>query len=101
MMRRTGELVFSEPYEASNGTVIVTVSGGRGGSPVGVYTITADGTTWTPAVDAGRLALIGVCTGFVAALLGTVAVLRRPPWPELTERVMVALAEARISQLNR
>ncbi|TQC49586.1 hypothetical protein EEB14_09050 [Rhodococcus sp. WS4] len=92
-------LVFGEPYEASNGTVIVTVSrkgwGRRPECPVGIYTISAEGTTWTPAVDISRHALIGVCTGFAAAVIGTLAVLRRPPWPEMTERVMTALAEAR------
>ena len=64
-------LVFGEPYEASNGSVIVTVSrGGWCGFPeraIGIYTVTAAGTTWTPAVDASRHALIGVCTGLMAA----------------------------------
>lgn len=56
---------------------------------------------WTPAVDASRVAMIGACTGFMAALLATVAVLRRPPWPDMTERVMRALAEARIAESRR
>ena len=44
----------------------------------------ADGrATWVPAVDGHLMALIGTSTGFVAALLGTLAVLRRPPWPHL------------------
>ena len=95
-------LVFGEPYEASNGTVIITVSrsgwGRRAERPVGIYTVGAGGATWTPAVDASRHALIGVCTGFAAAVIGTIAVLRRPPWPEMTERVMTALAQARIAE---
>lgn len=86
-------LVFGEPYEAGDGTVIVTVS--RKGRAVGIYTVRAEGTTWTPAVDSSRYMVIGVCTGFVAAVIGTLAILRRPPWPEMTERVMIALAEAR------
>ena len=92
-------LIFGEPYEASSGAVIITVSrqGWRTGvqHPVGIYTVTGDGTVWTPTVDTGRVALIGVCTGFVAATISTLAVLHRPPWPEMTERVMVALAAAR------
>jgi hypothetical protein len=89
-------MIFSEPFEASNGTVIVTVSN-SGGRAVGIYTVTAQSVTWTPAVDGSRVALIAVCTGFVAALLGTAAVLRRPPWPDLTERAMAAISEAKFA----
>ncbi|WP_430334203.1 hypothetical protein [Rhodococcus sp. ACT016] len=93
-------LVFGEPYQVSDDITIVTVSrngwGRRPEHPVGIYTIRADGTTWTPVVDTGRHALIGVCTGFAAAVIGSLAVLRRPPWPEMTERVMARFAEARI-----
>lgn len=91
-------VVFSEPSETSNGTVIITVTrtGWRGVEhPVGVYAITASGTEWLPALDSNRHALIGVCTGFVAALLATVAVARRPPWPNLTPDVMRAIADAK------
>jgi hypothetical protein len=87
---------FGEPFEASNGAVIVTVS--SGGRPIGIFTVTADQATWTPAIDSHRIALIGVCTGFVAAALGTAAILRRPPWPDLTERAMTALLEAKIAR---
>jgi hypothetical protein len=92
-------MIFSEPYEASNGTVIVTVSSSSGRA-VGIYTVTAQSVTWTPAIDGSRVALIAVCTGFVAALLGTAAVLRRPPWPDLTERAMAAISEAKFAARN-
>jgi hypothetical protein len=89
-------LIFNEPYEAGDGTVIITVCRtgwwDRPGHPVGVYTIHAGDTTWTPAVDVSRHRLIGACTGLLAAVIGVLAVLRRPPWPELTEKVMVSLA---------
>jgi hypothetical protein len=92
-------LIFGEPYEASDGTVIFTVARtgwrDRPGHPVGVYAIHAGTTTWTPAVDASRHRLIGVCTGLLAAVIGVLAVLRRPPWPEMTEKVMVSLAHSR------
>jgi hypothetical protein len=98
-------LVFGEPYEASNGSVIVTVSrkgwGSRPEHPVGVYTVSAQGTAWTPAVDTSRLAMIGAATGFAAALISTIAVLRRSPWPEMTERVMTALAATRTTRGRR
>ncbi|HEV3359483.1 MAG TPA: hypothetical protein VG247_21975 [Pseudonocardiaceae bacterium] len=92
-------LSFGEPYEMANGTVIVTVSrkgwGKRPERPLGLYTIRADGTTWTPAAETGRPMTILACAGFLAAALSTAAVLRRPPWPEMTERVMTALAQTR------
>jgi hypothetical protein len=95
-------LIFGEPFDTGNGTVIVTVSRtillSRCEHPVGIYTIRADGTTWTPVVDSGRNLLIGACTGFAAAVIATIAVLRSPPWPEMTESVMIALAQARHSQ---
>ncbi|MFE3172630.1 hypothetical protein ACFXPA_06125 [Amycolatopsis sp. NPDC059090] len=91
-------LVFGDPYETSSGTVLITVTRqcrrGGPGRAVGLYTIDSDGVTWTPAVDGGRIALIGACTGFVAAALATLAVVHRPPWPNLTERAMIALAES-------
>ena len=48
-----------------------------------------------PAVDSGRIAIIGACTGFAAAVIATIAVLRRPPWPQMTEAVMIALSKER------
>lgn len=97
-------MIFGEPYECGDGVVIVTVSrqlwGGRL-RPVGMYTVRVDSTVWTPAVDANWHSLIGVSAGFVAALLGTLAVLRRPPWPEMTESVMIAIAQARMEEGRR
>jgi len=37
-----------------------------------------------PAVDTNRVALIGVLTGLLAAVIGSLAVLRQPPWPRIT-----------------
>ena len=69
-----------------DGTALVTVTtttwrGRR--RVVGVYTVADGRATWVPAVDGHLMALIGTSTGFVAALLGTLAVLRRPPGPHL------------------
>jgi hypothetical protein len=36
------------------------------------------------AVDANRIALIGVITGLISAVLACVAMVRRPPWPDLS-----------------
>lgn len=37
-------------------------------------------------MDTGRVALIGVITGLLAAVIGSLAVLRQPPWPRITIR---------------
>lgn len=78
--------VYGEPYRTADGATVIPVSKVRAGSstPVGIFVI-QDGTTrWLAAVDADRIALIGVITGLIAAVLGSVAVLRRPPWPDLS-----------------
>lgn len=37
-------------------------------------------------MDANRIALIGVVTGLLAGVIGSLAVLRQPPWPRITIR---------------
>jgi uncharacterized spore protein YtfJ len=95
--------VYSQPYETANGATIITVARVRGrvhpakresgdGSgdeiavrarPVGVFVIRGDDVKWEPAIDATRIALVGAVTGLVAATLATLAMVRRPPWPDL------------------
>ncbi|EON32778.1 hypothetical protein GTC6_10476 [Gordonia terrae C-6] len=78
---------FDDPITIDEQTTMIPVSRrGFRGRPVavGAYTVTGGVTTWTPAVDSGRVALIGVITGLVAATLGSAAVLRQPPWPRMT-----------------
>jgi hypothetical protein len=82
--------VYGQPYQTPDGATVITVSRVRGreesvfASPLGVFVIRDGKPAWEPAVDAGRIALIGVLTGLVAALLATAAVLRRPPWPDMS-----------------
>lgn len=73
--------LFGEPYETQDGTTVIPVS-----RPVGVFAIREGEVKWEPAVDATRVALLAVTTGLVAATLGTLAVLRRPPWPDVSLR---------------
>ena len=87
--------VYSQPYQTADGATIVAVSKVRGrvrpsgdevavrAKPVGVFVIRGGDVKWEPAMDATPIALIGVLTGFVAATLATVAMVRRPPWPDL------------------
>lgn len=87
--RIAGQLVYGDPIETDDRTTVLPVSRVRGGSssPVGVFVVHDGTATWTPAFDANRTAQIGVMTGFVAATLACLAVLRKPPWPDTVIRV--------------
>jgi hypothetical protein len=82
----TRSRVYGEPYRTADGATLIPVSKVRAGSarPVGVFVIQGGSAQWIAAVDSDRIALIGVITGLVAALLGSAALLRRPPWPDLS-----------------
>jgi hypothetical protein len=81
--------VYGEPYVTPDGVTVIPVAKireGRGfvGSPIGVFVVRGDDAQWVPAVDGNRVALIGVVTGLLAAVIGSLAVLRQPPWPRIT-----------------
>jgi uncharacterized spore protein YtfJ len=85
--------VYGDPYQTPDGATVITVARVRGcgarkaagftASPVGVFVIRGDHVRRVAAVDANRVALIGVTTGLLAAVIASFAVLRRPPWPDL------------------
>ncbi len=94
-------LVYGQPYETSDGTTVITVARVRTKSrfrkrddasadpavvarPVGVYIIRDGKATWKPAVDVTRIALLGECAGLIAGMLATLAMVRRPPWPDVS-----------------
>lgn len=52
--------------------------------PVGVFSIHEGEPSWSPAVDHTWAALMGEFIGLAAAVIATLAVLRRPPWPDVT-----------------
>ena len=84
--------VFGEPYDRPDGTTVIPVARITGGShpkakPLGVFVVREGETTWTPVVDRTRVALLGTLVGLVAAGLATGAMLRRPPWPDVTVHV--------------
>ena len=81
--RLSGHLIYGDAITTEHATLIpVTRERGQASTAVGMFVVRADGATWVPVVDADRIALIGVTTGFVAATLGCLAVLRKPPWAE-------------------
>jgi hypothetical protein len=88
--------VYGQPYETADGVTVVPVARVRGRSnagadtdlhltarPVGVFVIKNGEATWVPAVDSTRIALMGELIGLVAATFATLAMVRRPPWPDL------------------
>ncbi len=81
--------VFGEPHQTPDGTTVITAARVRGddsavtATPLGVVVIRGDRAKWVAAVNADRIALVGVLTGLVSAVIASLAVLRRPPWPDL------------------
>jgi hypothetical protein len=78
--------VYGEPYRTADGGTVITVAKVRAGTatPVGMFVVHGGKVRWVPAIDANRIALIGVITGLIAAVLTCLAMLRRPPWPDLS-----------------
>jgi len=92
--------VFGEPYETVGGSTIITVARVRNwrgvtSSPVGVFVIHDGTVTWKPAADATRIALLGEFIGLASAVIATLAVLRRPPWPDLSAATIGLLSQAK------
>lgn len=81
--RRAGRS-FGEPIVTDSGSTIVPVTRSSNGDALGIFVVDGASVHWSPVVDSDRIALIGVATGFVAASLACLAVLRQPPWPKVT-----------------
>jgi hypothetical protein len=70
---------YGTPYQTPDGATVVLVE-----KPAGMFVVHGGEASWVPAIDGNRIALIGVITGLLAAVIGTLAVLRQPPWPLIT-----------------
>ncbi|MCV6983658.1 hypothetical protein H7I53_25990 [Mycolicibacterium pulveris] len=70
--------VYGEPHETADGTTVIPVA-----KPVGVFVIKDGRATWKPAVDTTRIAMLGILVGLASAVFAGVAMVRRPPWPDL------------------
>jgi hypothetical protein len=77
--------IFGDAYQTADGSTVIPVTSVRGAGPrpAGVYVIKDGEASWVPAVDSGRIAMLGVLVGLVSAALAGVAMIRRPPWPDL------------------
>lgn len=80
-----GSTVYGEPHQTPDGATVITVARVRAGmaSPVGVCVIRGESARFLPTVEPDRVAVIAVSTGLVAAAITALALLRRPPWPDL------------------
>ena len=71
--------VYGDAYETADGAPVIPVA-----KPLGVFVVRGGKARWAPAIDANRVALIGVVTGLLAAVITSLAVFRQPPWPRIT-----------------
>ncbi|MFZ1176511.1 MAG: hypothetical protein WAO15_09655 [Mycobacterium sp.] len=76
---RAANRPYGEPYQTPDGATVIPVA-----KPRGIFVISGGEASWVPALDSNRIALIGVITGLLAAVIGSLAVLRQPPWPRMT-----------------
>ncbi|MBW0017858.1 MAG: hypothetical protein JO236_09995 [Mycobacterium sp.] len=78
--------VFGEPYVTPDGSTVIPaarIRNGRDVAALGVFIVRGDQASWVPVVDTNRVALLGVLTGLLSAVIGSLAVLRQPPWPRI------------------
>ncbi|MGA8331850.1 MAG: hypothetical protein WB777_21525 [Mycobacterium sp.] len=78
--------VYGDPYQTPDGGMVIPVAKVRAGTatPLGVFVMHGGEARWVPVMDSNRIALIGVITGLISAVIASVALLRRPPWPDLS-----------------
>jgi hypothetical protein len=70
--------LFGQQYQTPDGVTIIPVT-----KPVGVFVIKDGKPIWSPAADGTRIAMMGIACGLVAATCAGIAMVRRPPWPDL------------------
>lgn len=79
--------VFGTPYQTPDGATVITVARPglfrSGPRPLGVLVVRGGESTWHPAIDETHIALTALLIGLVAATLSTLAMVRRPPWPDI------------------
>ena len=78
MDARSEATVFGQQYDTPDGATVIPVS-----KPVGVFVVKDGKPIWSPATDDTRIALMGILVGLIATLLAGLAMVRRPPWPDL------------------
>ncbi|MFF4022183.1 MULTISPECIES: hypothetical protein [Nocardia] len=83
--------VYGTPYQTPEGATVIPVTrpGGkfRRARPLGVFVIQDGNTGWHAVTDDTAIALLGIFVGLVATTLSLIAVVRNPPWPDVTIRI--------------
>lgn len=69
---------FGSAYQTPDGATVIPVT-----KPVGVFVVKDGKPVWSSATNDTRIALLGISVGLVAAALAGVAMVIRPPWPDL------------------
>jgi hypothetical protein len=89
--------VYGQPFDTADGTTVISAAKLRGRSapgtddsrirlsakPIGIFVIKDGKAAFVPSADATRIATMGILVGLVTAALAGVAMVRRPPWPDL------------------
>jgi hypothetical protein len=78
MDARDDVTVFGQQYQTPDGATVIPVA-----KPVGVFVVKDGNPVWSAASDGTRIALMGILVGLVATALAGVAMVIRPPWPDL------------------
>lgn len=73
---------FGQQYQTPDGATVIPLA-----KPPGVFVIKDGKPVWAAATDDTRIALFGILVGLIAAAMAGVAMVRRPPWPDLTGEV--------------
>ncbi|MEV5651532.1 hypothetical protein AB0L57_25055 [Nocardia sp. NPDC052254] len=83
--------VYGTPYRTSEGVTVIPVTRPAGRlrreRALGVFAIGDGKATWHAVTDDTAIALLGIFVGLVATTLSLVAVIKRPPWPDIHIRV--------------
>ncbi|NKY50605.1 hypothetical protein HGA08_10315 [Nocardia vermiculata] len=83
--------IYGSPYRTAEGVTVVPVTKPAGrfrrARPLGVFVVADGKTTWHAVTDDTAIALTGIFVGLMATTLSLIAVIRRPPWPDVTIRV--------------
>jgi hypothetical protein len=69
---------FGEAFQTADGAMVIPVT-----SPKGIFVVKDGAASWVAAVNSERVALMGILVGLVSATLACLAMVRRPPWPDV------------------
>lgn len=86
-----GPAIYGSPYRTPEGTTVIPVTKPAGrfrrARPLGVFVVADGKAAWHAATDDTAIALTGIFVGLMATTLSLIAVIRRPPWPDVVVRV--------------